>query len=600
MINFLLSLSFLYPFVFLLFVIYLICLFKCKPKSQGVYFSNIKLLKQVQNKQTYFLTMLKFLIVFLIITSLASPVKKEDIILNNNQGYEISLLLDASSSMRENDKFNKTKLILKDFINKRSTDRLALSVFADYAYVAVPLTYDKQSLLNSLEYLKIGVAGQRETSLNEALFLGANLFKSKEKIFAKKHQKIIILLTDGIDTTNAIPLEVAIRKAKKYGVKVYTIGLGKVGDYKPDVLQQIAQDTNGKFYEASNLSKLKDIYTQINNLEKSDIKTQKYVSIQYFYQYPLSLAFILLIILLLVTSFNKQSIALKNIFSKEMYKKIISGTNNKKQYTIWLIISLIFILIALYRPVSEGQKINIPQNNFSLVVGFDISRSMSAKDVYPSRALFAQNKFKHLINSFKSQKIGVFGFSNSSFLISPVTNDYDSVKYLVNNIDLKYHDDKGSNILSALKSTNKLLKNFDKKVVILFTDGTDNDDFTKEIEYAKEHNITVFIYAIATHQGTVIKIKDKILKDRDGNIVITHLNDKIKNLATKTNGAYLVYSVSSGDIDEFVNIINTKFKDEITNDMKVTNNKEYFYIPLFLAFVFFMLAISGYSFRGKK
>ena len=287
---------FLYPYAFLLLIIYIICIFLCKPKSQGIYFSNIKMLKTVTKNQGYVVKTIRFLVVLFMVIALASPVIKDEIIINDNKGYEISIVLDASGSMKEANKFTITKEIVSDFIKKRQTDRLALSIFADFAYVAVPLTYDKKSLLNLLKHIEVGVAGQRKTALYEALYLSSNLFKE-----SKAKEKIAILLTDGLDNTDTIPLDVAIAKAKKYGIKVYTIGIGAVGDYNPEVLMQIAKQTNGKFYEANSKEKIVQIYKQINELEKSEIKTQKFVKKEYFYQYALDIALGLLFMLIILS-----------------------------------------------------------------------------------------------------------------------------------------------------------------------------------------------------------------------------------------------------------------------------------------------------------
>jgi len=287
---------FLYPWAFLLLIVYFICLFLCKEKSQSIYFSNMKLLNSVTKNNSLVVKTIRFLVFFFMVVALANPVKKNKIIINDNKGYEISIVLDASGSMRENNKFTITKEIVSQFIKKRKTDRLALSIFADFAYVAVPLTYDKKSLLNLLSHIEVGVAGQRQTALYEALYLSSNLFKNSQ---AK--EKIAIILTDGIDNTDTIPLEVAIQKAKKYDIKVYTIGIGSVGDYNPLVLQKIAKQTGGKFFEANSVKKIQEIYEEINILEKSEIKTQKFVKKEYFYQYPIDIALGLLFMLILLS-----------------------------------------------------------------------------------------------------------------------------------------------------------------------------------------------------------------------------------------------------------------------------------------------------------
>ncbi len=294
--EFLSQITFQYPYAFALLIIYFICIALCKAKHQSLYFSNTKLLLSVTKNQGFMIKLLRFFTVLFIIIAIASPVIKDDIVINNNKGYEISIILDASGSMREANKFTITKEIVSEFIKQREEDRLGLSIFADFAYVAVPLTYDKKSLLGLLEHIEVGIAGQRQTALYEALFLSSNLFKE-----SKAKNKIAILLTDGLDNVNTIPLDVAISKAKKYGIKVYTVGIGSIGDYNPEVLRQIANDTNGKFFEANSVEKLKQIYETINNLEKSDIKTNTFVKIDYFYQYPLDVAIGLLFLLILIS-----------------------------------------------------------------------------------------------------------------------------------------------------------------------------------------------------------------------------------------------------------------------------------------------------------
>jgi Ca-activated chloride channel family protein len=192
--------------------------------------------------------------------------------------------------MREYNKFTIVKDIVDDFIDKRQHDKLALSIFADFAYVAVPLTYDKKSIKRLLQRIDVGIAGQQRTALYEALFLSSNLFKT-----SKSKEKIAILLTDGMDNTGTIPLDVAIKTAKKYGIKVYTVGVGRAGEFNPAVLKKIAKETGGKYFAGDSIEKLKAIYNTIDELEKSEIKADKYVKKTYYFQYLLALSLIFLI-----------------------------------------------------------------------------------------------------------------------------------------------------------------------------------------------------------------------------------------------------------------------------------------------------------------
>jgi len=285
--------TFEYPLVFLLLVLFLVCEKWCRPKGIALYFPNIAMLKVAAKQSQWALKLLKWLSIVALTIALASPISQDEIVVNNDKGYEISLILDASGSMKQPgvDKFSIVKNIVYDFIDTRKHDKLALSIFADFAYVAVPLTYDKKSIKRLLSRIDVGIAGVQRTALYEALFLSSNLFKSSQS-----KEKIAILLTDGMDNANTIPLDVAIKTAKKYGIKVYTIGVGDEGrDFDPMPLEKIAKETGGAYFKANTVEKLQEIYKTIDKLEKSEIKADKYVKKRYYFQYVLALALLFLI-----------------------------------------------------------------------------------------------------------------------------------------------------------------------------------------------------------------------------------------------------------------------------------------------------------------
>ncbi|MEN8148066.1 MAG: VWA domain-containing protein [Campylobacterota bacterium] len=278
-----------YPYLFVLVALFFICENFCKAKRQRLILPNMPMLKKVAKKQSILINVLKLLMVVLLVTALASPIKEDEVVVQNDEGYEISLLLDASGSMEQYKKFDIVKDIVLDFLTKREHDKLGLTIFADFAYVAIPLTYDKKSISELLQKIDVGIAGKQRTALYEALFMSSKLFKES----TSKH-KIAILLTDGLDNAGTIPLDVAIKKAKKYDIKVYVIGVGSRGDFDPAVLNTIAKETGGKFYEASTGERIKEIYDEIDTLEKSEIKANKYVKKHYFYQYPLGAAIVVM------------------------------------------------------------------------------------------------------------------------------------------------------------------------------------------------------------------------------------------------------------------------------------------------------------------
>ena len=284
-----------YPLVFGLIILFMVCEKFCKSKRTQLIMPNLPMMRKVAKKQNLFLNTLKLFMALLLVTALASPIKEDEVVVQNDKGYEISLLLDASGSMEQYNKFDIVKEIVLDFLSKREHDKLGLTIFADFAYVAIPLTYDKKSISELLSKIDVGIAGKQKTALYEALFMSSKLFKDSHA----KH-KIAILLTYGVNNVETIPLDVAVKTARKYGIKVYVIGVGGDRDIDRNVLSSIAKETGGKFYMAGTAERIQEIYDEIDQLEKSEIKANKFIKKHYFYQYPLSgaLVFVMLYIFL--------------------------------------------------------------------------------------------------------------------------------------------------------------------------------------------------------------------------------------------------------------------------------------------------------------
>lgn len=290
-----------FPELLFIILVFIICAVFCKMKLASLYFPHAAKFMQSTHRSTKLLSFFKWLGIIMLILSISSPVRDEPYELEPKDGYEIALILDASNSMRaqgfdENDKrknrFEAVKSIVSDFINERKNDNIGLVVFGEYSFIASPLTYDENILKRIVSQLQIGIAG-KYTALYESLAQGVNLLK-----MSKSKSKIAILLTDGHSTPEIddIPLEVALDLAKKEGIKVYPIGIGGQGEYNTKVLMQIAQETGGVAFGASSANELADIYKEIDNLEKSEIKSETFTYLKYYYMYPLFTAFISLLL----------------------------------------------------------------------------------------------------------------------------------------------------------------------------------------------------------------------------------------------------------------------------------------------------------------
>jgi Ca-activated chloride channel homolog len=292
---------------------------------------------------------------------------------------------------------------------------------------------------------------------------------------------------------------------------------------------------------------------------------------------------------------TKQS-KLTSYFSKNALEKLsISNQyfSNKARNTT-LFLALIFMIIALARPVTNEKTNDIESQLNAVVIAIDVSKSMDAIDIYPNRLEFAKRKLLDIIDTSKTEAIGVILFAKSSFLLSAVTQDLTSLKLLINNLDKGINFDNGTNIFSTLETTKKLLKDYSSKNLILLTDGGDNKDFDKEIKFANDNKINVYTLAIGTPQGSVVKLDDgNFLTNKNGDIVNVKLNESIKELSLKTNGGYINYSLDNRDINQILNDINSKSQKEKFDNTKYKLYTELFYYPLALGIFLLLIAFSS-------
>jgi len=302
---------------------------------------------------------------------------------------------------------------------------------------------------------------------------------------------------------------------------------------------------------------------------------------------------LLALLLPLIYLLKSQKSDLESIFSKEVLKKIKlkNSSLSKRTRDIFLIIAMALTIISLARPQIDNGEIEVKSSFINIVTAIDMSKSMFANDVYPNRFEFAKKKFINSLEYFKKSKIALIGFASKTFLISPLTQDFHSLKFLVKNLNLDYLSLKGTDIMVALESANNLFGDEEKKILLIFTDGGDQKEFKKEIAYAKEHNIVVYIYNIGTDKGGVIKDKNSVLKDKNGDIVVVKRTDNIKKLAMATGGAYMRYSLANNDIKLLADTIQKSFKETKEESSTIKDRRELFYYPLFLAILSIFVAL---------
>lgn len=211
------------------------------------------------------------------------------------EGIDIALLLDISGSMLAEDfhpnRIQAAKDVAQSFIEGRANDRIGLVIFAGQSFTQCPMTLDYRVLRNLLKQVRPGMV-EDGTAIGMAIAQGVNRLKD-----SKAKSKVMILLTDGVNNRGEVDPLTAANIAQTFGIRIYTVGVGTVGeapypvqtpfgvryqnvpvDVDEKTLRAIADITGGNFYRATNNRTLKEIYAEIDKLEKTRIEVKSYRS----------------------------------------------------------------------------------------------------------------------------------------------------------------------------------------------------------------------------------------------------------------------------------------------------------------------------------
>ena len=311
--------------------------------------------------------------------------------------------------------------------------------------------------------------------------------------------------------------------------------------------------------------------------------------------YP-NVLFLLLLLAVLIFLISTNKDTFQRFFNKDILNKLTVNTKYMATTTrnILLFISLILFVIALARPVMNMKEQDLKQNLIPIVVALDVSKSMMATDIYPNRISLAKKKLKSIIGMSKNTTIGIVLFAQNSYIVSPITEDFTSLNYIVDNLDTSLNFINGSNIFSVLEATEQMLENYNAKNLIILSDGGNDSEYKDALEFAKENKITIYTIGMATKQGAPIPVQNNsYLTDKDGNIVTVTLNESIKNLALKSGGGYIDFSLNKNDVEAIINQIQKQSKKEEFKSQKIKTYTELFYYPLGVALFSLLIAFSS-------
>src|SRR5262245_32413091 len=316
---------FAYPYLLLLMLgLPALAWLKGKRGRQAAFlYSSVQLVKGImgisRSSVGAILLKMRWLALALFLVGLARPQIGEGEAVIKASGIDIVVAIDLSGSMAAEDfkikgepvnRLTIAKDVLEKFVNKRVGDRIGLVAFAGRAYVAAPLTLDHDFLLMNLERLNLG-------SIEDGTAIGSGLSAALNRLRdIQSKSKIVILMTDGQNNAGKVPPLTAAEAAQTLGVKVYTIGVGTRGtapmpqtdvfgrtvyvqtpvDIDEDTLKAISQKTGGKYYRADNAEALRQIYAEIDRLEKTEVEVKKFQRYRELFPWPVLAGFVVLLL----------------------------------------------------------------------------------------------------------------------------------------------------------------------------------------------------------------------------------------------------------------------------------------------------------------
>jgi len=320
------------------------------------------------------------------------------------------------------------------------------------------------------------------------------------------------------------------------------------------------------------------------------------------FNYPIFIYIMLPALMMLFYFMFKSSRENFKMFDKEVLEKLrleSKALSKNSRYALFFS-AFVLMVFALAQPVIKEGEIKVEAKSADILIGIDISDSMKAEDRYPNRLDFSKHKAMSLIKSAPHNRIGVLAFAKHDYIVSPLSVDHASVAFLLSKINTNNITEKGTHLDSMLNSAISMLEHAKEKNILLFTDGGDSEDFSKEIELAKESGLKIFIIGVGTQEGSPVRSAEGGFVKQNGNILISKINPKLKSLALETGGVYIESLLGDADINAMMSEIEKMTHKSTLKEETIPQYTQLFYYPLALAVLFLLLAFSSFPKSLRK
>ena len=286
----------------------------------------------------------------------------------------------------------------------------------------------------------------------------------------------------------------------------------------------------------------------------------------------------------------------KSFFSKTNLERLSPNISDIKPILkiISVIVGVSMLIIALINP-KIGTKIETFQRlGVDIVFAIDVSKSMLAEDISPSRMDKSKQLVGQVINNLGGDRIGIVAYAGKAFPQLPLTTDYSSAKMFLQNMNTDMLSSQGTAIDEAIRLSSTYFDQDESTERILFivSDGEDHNDLTYDMaDIAAKNNITIYSIGVGTEKGSPIPIKKNGIvmsykKDINGDVVITKLNKTyLENISDKTGGKFIDGSITNDVVQEVIQILENTEKKEF-DTQKFSEFEDQFQWFIFLGFIF--------------
>jgi len=291
----------------------------------------------------------------------------------------------------------------------------------------------------------------------------------------------------------------------------------------------------------------------------------------------------------------------KLFFSKSNLDRLSPNISNLKPIIkiFFMIIGTSMFIIAMINP-KIGTKIETFQRlGVDIVFAVDVSKSMLAEDITPSRIEKSKQLVGQVINNLGGDRIGIVAYAGKAFPQLPLTTDYSSAKMFLQNMNTDMLSSQGTAIDDAIRLSSTYFDQDEstERILFIISDGEDHNDLSYEMaDLAAKNNITIYSIGVGTEKGSPIPIKKNGIvmsykKDINGEVVITKLNKNyLENISDKTKGKYIDGSVTENVINEVIEILENTEKKEF-DTQKFSEFKDQFQWFILIGFVLIVIDI---------